>query len=221
MDSHSESNPVALAEKALREHAAVWIAARKALDHAVVAGRYLLEAKALVKSGGGKWEAWADEHVSGIAASTRSLYMRLAEHWEELQHAGDVEEMTVTAARDLLKRLRNRTESSKASSNQSDGPTAPERTVAGSTSVEPRTEAEFERVVSIGSPDEPAGEVHELDSEVERVVGVETFSVVERTVRKISANPQIIPPNQRRKYVTYLRSLQAAISEALTKLAGD
>src|SRR4051794_31769742 len=112
MVSKNEQSPELLVGKALVEHGQVRQAANKALQHAVKAGNYLLDAKTAVKSAGGKWEDGAEVNIKAIAPSTRALYMSLAARWDELQAVGDVEDMTVTAARNLLTRLRGRKQSS-------------------------------------------------------------------------------------------------------------
>ena len=214
---------VTLAHKAVREHDAVRKAASKALDHAVRAGQYLLEAKVKVKAEGGKWQAWCDEHVTGIAPSTRGLYMSIAEHWDELQHVADVEELTIVAARSLLqKRRKDERVAEQPSADQAKHAeadvTAPAGTVGGSVGGEPKTEAELDQVLSIGHVEEKIDPLHALAEKVEKIVGVETFTQVEQAVRAISANPGIVRPEQRPDYVRHLISLQQAIAEALAKL---
>lgn len=76
------TNLVNLAEQINREHEAAGVAAQKAVEHAIRAGRLLIEAKTHVEHGG--WGAWLQEHFQG-SARTAQGYMRIASRLPELE----------------------------------------------------------------------------------------------------------------------------------------
>jgi hypothetical protein len=71
-----------LAERIGVEHKAAYGAAREALEHARMAGQLLTEAKQLVPHG--QWLPWLKENFE-FTARTAQGYMRLVEHWSELE----------------------------------------------------------------------------------------------------------------------------------------
>jgi len=73
-----------LAQQINEEHRAAFKAMVDTLNHAVVAGALLLEAKKLVKHG--EWGAWLEENFEGSDRTTRD-YMRLARRRGEIEEA--------------------------------------------------------------------------------------------------------------------------------------
>lgn len=71
-----------LAGEVNREHKAAAASAREVLDHAVRAGELLLAAKKQVRHG--EWLSWFASNFE-FTARTGQNYMRLAQHWSELQ----------------------------------------------------------------------------------------------------------------------------------------
>jgi hypothetical protein len=66
-----------LAERANEAHAEVLLTAQNAVEHALAAGRALVEAKRLCRHG--HWFAWLADHFRG-SKRTAQAYMRLAVH---------------------------------------------------------------------------------------------------------------------------------------------
>jgi hypothetical protein len=95
------SNSLAdLAARIRAEHEASAIAMQRGLEHAINAGRLLIEAKAQLKHG--QWLPWLAEHCE-VSERTASLYMRLARHAPELEaKAQPVADLTVRGALELL-----------------------------------------------------------------------------------------------------------------------
>lgn len=75
----------ALAATIRHEHDLVVKAGQKMLDHAVLCGEALLEAKPRVPKG--TWQGWLDENVS-FARSTANFYMRCAAYVDLLREEG-------------------------------------------------------------------------------------------------------------------------------------
>jgi hypothetical protein len=76
-----------LAARIRREHEATAAALRKGAQHALAAGKVLIEAKAQIKHGG--WTKWlADE--CGLKPRTASLYMWLAEREDQIGNVADL-----------------------------------------------------------------------------------------------------------------------------------
>jgi hypothetical protein len=75
LTSASNRLPI-LAEEIKRAHAGVKAAVQVAAEHALEAGRGLIEAKALVKHG--EWLPWLKKNV-GFSERTAQLYMRIVE----------------------------------------------------------------------------------------------------------------------------------------------
>jgi hypothetical protein len=73
-----------LAQRINEEHRAAFKAMVDTLNHAVVAGDLLLEAKKLVKYG--EWGAWLEENFDGSERTARD-YMRLARRRGEIEEA--------------------------------------------------------------------------------------------------------------------------------------
>jgi predicted transcriptional regulator len=98
-----EPDKLSLAElgaEASREHGATAEAARDAVDHAIRAGGYLLEAYDRVPAG--QWLRWVEENFSA-SSNTAGIYMNLAYHKE---HAAGAP--SINAALRLLSTLPNR-----------------------------------------------------------------------------------------------------------------
>jgi hypothetical protein len=91
------SNSLAdLAARIRAEHEGVAGAMKRGLDHAIAAGKLLLEAKAQLAHG--QWLPWLAEHCQ-VPERTAQLYMRLARHAPEIRNVAD---LTVRGAIELL-----------------------------------------------------------------------------------------------------------------------
>jgi hypothetical protein len=90
-----------LAARINAEHEAVCGALKRGLEHAIAAGKLLIEAKAQFDHG--DWLRWLrDEHCPcRVPERTAQVYMRLARHAEELKSA-TVADLTVRDAVELL-----------------------------------------------------------------------------------------------------------------------
>ena len=75
------------AAQANMHHAAAEGSARKAIDHAIEAGRHLAEAKAMVPRG--HWLPWVAANFAG-SRTTAWGYMRLAANVQRVEHLGSV-----------------------------------------------------------------------------------------------------------------------------------
>ena len=104
LSSNLTSSGPALATLALEinaEHDAAENHARKAIEHARVAGDKLLLAKAQVEHG--QWLPWLAANCPRLAVRTAQAYMRLADHWEML--AGKCATVAYLTINDALKLL--------------------------------------------------------------------------------------------------------------------
>ena len=73
-----------LAERINREHRAAEVALNTGLEHALEAGRLLIEAKAQVAHG--EWLPWLERHFEG-APRTARVYVQLARRWPQIKEA--------------------------------------------------------------------------------------------------------------------------------------
>lgn len=90
-----------LAAEINAEHDAAERHARKAIEHAKVAGERLLLAKAHVQHG--QWLPWLAAHCPAIAERTARAYMRLARNWATLEtKTATVAVLTINGALKLL-----------------------------------------------------------------------------------------------------------------------
>jgi Protein of unknown function (DUF3102) len=91
-----------LAGRIQAEHEAALLSMKRGLQHAIAAGKLLIEAKAQVKHG--QWLPWLREHCpASLPERTASLYMRLARHASELEaKSATVADLTVRRAVELL-----------------------------------------------------------------------------------------------------------------------
>jgi hypothetical protein len=71
-----------LAARIKIEHEAACGALKQGLEHAVAAGKLLLEAKAQVPHG--QWLPWLGEHCASVSARTAQAYMRVARSFDNL-----------------------------------------------------------------------------------------------------------------------------------------
>jgi Protein of unknown function (DUF3102) len=95
-----DNSLAALAERIRAEHEATAAAMHRGCEHAIAAGRLLIEAKALLRHG--EWLPWLQEHCQ-VSDRTARLYMRLARHAPELEaNRQRVADLTVRAALDAL-----------------------------------------------------------------------------------------------------------------------
>jgi hypothetical protein len=101
MDMIEGSNSLAdLAARINAEHEAVLHSMKSGLEHAIVAGNLLSEAKAHVPHD--HWLPWLREHCP-IPERTASHYMRLVRHADELEEkSANLADLTVTDAVELL-----------------------------------------------------------------------------------------------------------------------
>jgi predicted transcriptional regulator len=76
-----------LAARIQQEHEATVAAIRSGVEHAIAAGKLLLEAKAQLKRG--RWLPWLKDHCK-VPARTAQLYMWLAEHDPNAQRVADL-----------------------------------------------------------------------------------------------------------------------------------
>ncbi len=91
---------VDLAHRINAEHTEIGRALKAGIEHAIVAGELLIEAKRQLKHG--QWLPWLREHCQ-ISERTASLYMRLARHKVELEaKSATVADLTVNDAIALL-----------------------------------------------------------------------------------------------------------------------
>ena len=89
-----------LAARIRSEHEASTAAMRRGCEHAINAGRLLIEAKAQIQHG--QWLPWLQEHCH-VSERTAQLYMRLARHEPELKaNPQGVADLTVSGAVELL-----------------------------------------------------------------------------------------------------------------------
>jgi len=89
-----------LAEQINHHHRACEAAMNRGLDHALQAGRLLIEAKAQVNHGG--WLPWLKENFVG-SDRTAQIYMRVADRWPEIEaKAQEPTLLTLDAASRLL-----------------------------------------------------------------------------------------------------------------------
>ncbi|MEQ8813532.1 MAG: DUF3102 domain-containing protein [Thalassobaculum sp.] len=89
-----------LASKINAAHAAVEAAQKQGVEHAIEAGKLLLEAKAAVKHG--QWGPWLAEHCT-ISDRTARLYMQVARNEEKLRgKTATVADLTLRGALDSL-----------------------------------------------------------------------------------------------------------------------
>lgn len=95
-----------LAAKINEEHDAAEQAMKRGLDHALNAGKMLLEAKAAVKHG--EWGKWLSENCA-FAERTAQLYMRIARNEEKVKSA-TVADLTLRGAAETLERKAPRSE---------------------------------------------------------------------------------------------------------------
>jgi ParB-like chromosome segregation protein Spo0J len=89
----------ALAERINAEHAQCEAGFRAGLDHAIEAGRLLIEAKALCGHGG--WLAWLAENCA-VSQRTAQAYMRLARNQTALSNTQRVADLPMREALALL-----------------------------------------------------------------------------------------------------------------------
>ena len=90
-----------LAAEINAEHDAAERTARKAIDHARVAGERLLLAKAQVAHG--QWLSWLSANCPAIADRTARAYMQLARNWGKLEtKTADSANLSIDAALKLL-----------------------------------------------------------------------------------------------------------------------
>jgi hypothetical protein len=96
------SNSLAdLAARVRAEHEGVARAMKRGLEHAIAAGKLLLEAKAQLAHG--QWLPWLHQLCPALPERTAQLYMRLARHAPELEaKSASVADLTVTGAIELL-----------------------------------------------------------------------------------------------------------------------
>jgi hypothetical protein len=96
LDEHKSGSLVRLADEANGHHLAAGESVRSALNHAISAGKKLLEAKALV--GHGRWTLWIDENFAG-SKRTAEVYTRLARHEDQVRaNAQGTAVITIDAA---------------------------------------------------------------------------------------------------------------------------
>ena len=89
----------ALADRINAEHQAFHSAMQKGLEHALEAGRLLLEAKAGLAHG--EWLPWLKKNCPGISERSTQRYMRLADNRGALESA-TVADLTMRAAEEAL-----------------------------------------------------------------------------------------------------------------------
>jgi hypothetical protein len=95
-----------LAGRINAEHVAVEASFRTALAHAKAAGELLLQAKSQCRHGG--WLPWLKANVP-FSERTAQAYMRVAEHWGELEiKAQPVADLSFRDALQLLANARGR-----------------------------------------------------------------------------------------------------------------
>lgn len=75
----------ALAKQVMKEHALITDRTGSVLSHAIIAGKLLLRAKALVPKG--EWTAWLETNLD-VHKNTSFTYIRLAQHESELKNSG-------------------------------------------------------------------------------------------------------------------------------------
>jgi Protein of unknown function (DUF3102) len=89
-----------LAARIRAEHEASAVAMKRGLEHAINAGRLLIEAKEQLKHG--QWLPWLEEHCA-MSERSAQLYMRLARHAPELEaNPQRVADLSVRGAAELL-----------------------------------------------------------------------------------------------------------------------
>jgi hypothetical protein len=101
LDTLDPSNSLAdLAARIRSEHEASHAAMQRGCEHAINAGRLLMEAKAQIPHGG--WLPWLEEHCQ-VSERMAQVYMRLAKHEPELAaNPQRVADLTVRGAVELL-----------------------------------------------------------------------------------------------------------------------
>ena len=91
----------ALADRINAEHQACHAAVKKGLEHALEAGRLLLETKAGLAHG--EWLPWLKENCPDISERSAQRYIRLAENQEDLgAKSATVADLTMRAAEEAL-----------------------------------------------------------------------------------------------------------------------
>lgn len=96
----SEQNLEQLAVDINREHRAAESAARSAIEHALAAGRLLVEAKGQVGHGG--WLEWLKENTE-VSPRQSQRYMKLANNWPAIEGKYDAaSHLTIDGALRLL-----------------------------------------------------------------------------------------------------------------------
>jgi hypothetical protein len=79
-------------------------AIRQSLIHAKIMGDLLLEAKGQLKHG--QWSNWLKDHFPDFADTTVRNYMRISEHWEQLQESAMIADLTMVKALKILSKYR-------------------------------------------------------------------------------------------------------------------
>jgi hypothetical protein len=98
MTDIDRSNSLAdLAHQINAEHEAAESAQRKTLQHAIAAGKLLIEAKEGGQLKHGQWLPWLENHCR-IPERTAQHYMRLAKHESEIRSVADLSQRAAIAA---------------------------------------------------------------------------------------------------------------------------
>lgn len=97
----TESKLADLAARVNAEHLQVCGAASTMLEHALEAGRALIEAKKLCLEGA--WEAWITAHAE-FSLRTAQLYMQLAAKWPKMR--GEAQRVAPLSFREAVRMLR-------------------------------------------------------------------------------------------------------------------
>lgn len=90
-----------LAARIKVEHESTAAALKRGAEHAIAAGKLLLEAKLLLKHG--QWLPWLKDNCA-ISERTARLYMRLAQNQMELGENGNVADLSVRGALAMIAR---------------------------------------------------------------------------------------------------------------------